>query len=498
MELILLSLLFPTISYIVQIYPRIYNKYFGVDVWTLLLEIDLIRNNKHLVPLKKIKHGFILDGYFDYPPIFLMLLSFIPKKTLLRIQGFISPLFDALVNVAIFYITYNLSGSVGMAVLAQLIYTFIPVSALENAALLPRSLGYALFMVGFYFLILFTSTGNNNFILFGTSVLFFILTLLSHKFATQSLLFITIFMTAFEQNFYYILALILGVIGAIIFSRGYYFRIFHSHRKIWYFWMKNRTNRFAHQVYGNVSLNKNPDLIGIIYKLLTRFAPLVLLISNAWIISAFLYFYFSPAFPPVIEKMAVWILFFYAFGCIVLLVKQLTPIGEGYRYMEMTTLPAAILSAYMINYLYNSEYGMVASIIFVLMILGHLGIILILQRQAVISDKNRSMTENMEQMFAFINKLPSTPRIMCIPHQITTMLVYNTKAHVLVNFDTDGIFKSADFYPVLKKPIEEIAKKYDIRYLLHRDTFANIKDLKLKNPKILYKAGDISLIQLKK
>jgi hypothetical protein len=164
--------------------------------------------------------------------------------------------------------------------------------------------------------------------------------------------------------------------------------------------------------------------------------------------------------------------------------------------MEMTTLPSAILSAYMINYLYHSEYGVLTLILFSLMIGSHLFIILFLQYKAVISDKNRSMTEKMQEMFDYIDNLQGKPRIMCIPHQITTMLVYNTKADVLVNFDTDGIFKSADFYPVLKKPVLEIAKQYSINYLLVRESFVKLSDLKMKNPKIIYRTGDIVLIKL--
>ena len=385
--------------------------------------------------MKKIKNGFIIDGYFDYPPVFLILLSFFSKKTLFRIQGFISPFFDALLNIALFFIVLHLSGDITLALLAQLIYTCIPVAALENSALLPRSLGYSFFMLSFFFLIMFTAGGNKEFGYLGISILFATLTLLTHKFATQSYFFISVFFTLFEKNAYYIGTLGVGMLLAIIVSKGYYLRVLKSHINIIAFWIKNKKNRFS-QVYGNITTTKNPDLIGIIYKLLIKLAPFTLLSGNPWILSAFLLLFFHPVnLPPVLFKMAIWVIFFYVFGIIVLMIPKLTPIGEGYRYMEMSTLPSAILSSYMFIELLNSTYGIWALSIFSFFLLATFFVIIFVQKKAVISDKNRSLTNDMQQMFSYINTLPETPRIMCIPHQITTMVVYNTKADILVNFD---------------------------------------------------------------
>lgn len=492
----LLGIILPIVSYILQIYPRIFNKYFGVDVWTLLIEIDLIRKNNHTVPRQKIKKGFIIDGYFDYPPLFLILLSFLPKKLLFNIQGFISPFFDALLNFAIFFIVYLMTESVVFALMAQLIYTTIPVAALENSALLPRSLGYSLFMLSFFFAITYTTYGNQTALI--ASIILASLTLLSHKFATQSLFFVSIFFTLIEKNFTYVGILLVAAIIATILSKGYYVNVLKSHILIIYFWIKNRQNRFAHQVYGNISLKKNPDLIGIIYKLLVKLAPVTLLSANLWVASAILFFVFQPDFPLLIHKMVIWIMFFYAFGVLVLMIPQLTPIGEGYRYIEMTTLPSAIVTTFIFFYLFSSQFQIITLVGFLGILLMNIGIIIYVQRKAVIADTNRTLTKDLVRMFHFINKLPNTPRIMCIPHQITTMTVYNTRANVLVNFDVEGLFKMQDFYPVLRKPISQIAKKYGITHILLRESFAKLKHLELKKPKIVYKEGDIIFINVAK
>lgn len=494
----LLGFILPIISYFWQIYPRLFNRYFGVDVWTLLIEADLIRKNKHRIPTSKITNGFIIGGYFEYPPIFITLLSFLNKKTLEKYQGFISPVFDALQNLLVFFIAVQLTNDVKIAMLAQLFYTFTPVSALENSSLVPRSLGYLMFSISFYSLLFYSNSVDHQTLFLLTGFIFAVLTLLSHKFAAQSLLFICLFFTFIDNTLLYIIVFLCSVLTAIIVTKTYYLRVAKSHIAHIHYWMHNFENRFAHQIYGNLSTNKNPDLMGIIYKLLSKLAPLTLLVSNIWIVFSFFFLFWNFQTPLIFTKMAIWVVFFYVLGTLVLMIKQLRPIGEGYRYLEMTQVPTAILASYLFFVFYGSSFRIYAIIIVVFLLLANAFVIIFMQYKVIIKDKNRSLTLDMKKVFLFINKLSGKPRIMCIPHQMTTMTIYNTKADVLVGFDNDPktLKLLNDFYPVLKISIPKLAKKYKLNYLLLRESFAKLKDLKIKKPKIVYRAGDNVLVKL--
>lgn len=491
----LISLIFPLFSYLLQVYPRFFNKYFGVDVWTRLLEADIIRKNNYKIPETPVKKGFIFEGYFDYPPVFILLLSIFSKKALEKYQGFIAPFFDALLNISVFFIALQLTNSVQISLVAQLIYTLTPVVVIENSSLVPRSIGYFMFSLAFYFLLLYSNLSSNVMYLV-IGLIFSVLTILTHRFATQSLLFISIFFTIVEKNPIYIISFVVSIIIAIIVSKKYYLKVLSTHITNIIFWSKNSNNRFAHQVYGHLPPTKNPDLVGIIYKLLSKLAPVTLLVSNIWILSAFLLFHPSIPKPLILEKMAIWAIFFYVLSILVLMVRFLIPIGEGYRYIEMTQVPTAVLGSYIFFHFYNSIYRMQSIIILVFILLANLAVILIIQYKAIIKDKNRSFTKDMQNVCKFINKLSGTPRIMCLPHQITTMTAYNTKADVLVGIDSKSVQYMGDFYPVLKKPISELAKRYNLDYLLLRESFAKLKDLKLKNGKIVFNSGDILLVKL--
>ncbi len=468
-----------------------------MDVWTRLLEIAHVKKAKHGIP-GKITKGFIIEGYFDYPILFPWIFSFFSKKMLLKIQGFVSPFFDILQNYLVFVLTYHFTSDLTTALISQLIYAATPMIPIENSYMTPRSLGYFMFTLAFLPLLLFHIDKNPFLLIVG--FIFTTLLFITHRFALQSLLFISIFFTFIDKSFIYLGSFILGFITITFLTKGYYLRVLKGHIANIYFWVKNYKYRFAHQIYGNQK-SKNLDWVNKIYRLLSYFSPIFLLGINPWVISGALYLFLnlkpfiSITRNEVFVRMSLWIIFFYIFAVIVLRVKRLIPIGEGQRYLEMTMVPSAMLSAILLRNLLTA-YGIVIGILFTTLVLASFVIILFIQIKGIIQDKNRSLTNELKRSFNYINKIAGTPRIMCIPHQITTMTVYNTKADVLVNADNPGLMKISDFYPILKKPIKELKKKYNLDYLLLRETFVKASELKIKNSKIVFKSGNVLLIKL--
>lgn len=502
----ILGLIIPVLSYIFQSYPRLFNRYFGVDVWSRMIEADYFRKNKHKIPLNKINDGFILDGYLDYPPALPWLLSYIPKNKLLKIQGFIAPLFDIIQNYIIFLITLQLTNNIWAAILSQIIYATIPLTVLENSYLTPRSLGYLNFTLAFYPLLLYSLVPKWQYLIFG----FFFLTLLffTHKFALQSFFFISLFLSISFMNPFYLAIFFAGMAIALLISRGYYFRILKGHISNILFWVKNYKYRFSHQVRGLTS-QKKKDLVGRIYSLMGAFPPLTLIGTNLWIIiplSLFLIIEFNlPVFiplgpysltDPLMKMVYVWIFFFYIFSITVLLIKRLTPIGEGQRYMEMSLAPIAIIGAIAFFVFMNSPYKNFITFLYGGIFIINLFMIIFLQIKGIIADKNRSMTKDMDKIFAYIDKIKPAPRILCIPHQITTMIVYNTKAKVLVEIQAGDLKRVDDIFPVVKKPIKEIAKKYDLNLLVLKKDYVNARELKLSRKSLLLETETAQIFKI--
>lgn len=493
----LLGLIIPLFSFLLQSYPRLFNRYFGVDVWTRLIEIDHIRKANHKIP-GKIKSGFIIEGYFDYPLFFPWIFSFFPKKLLLELSGFVSPFFDSLQNILVFFIAFQITQNLLISLVAQMIYALTPMIAVENSNLTPRSFGYLNFTLAFYPLFLFSANHQWIYLLIGfffTCCLF-----LSHRFALQSFVFLSIFFSLVDWTPVYLLSLIFGFILVSLLTKGYYLRVLKGHLYNIYFWVENYKYRFAHQIYGNRSVKKL-DWVGKIYHILSVFSPIMIFAINMWVLSAFIMpfiifgLHINVVSSKLLLRMSWWVLFFYGFAILVLKLKQLTPIGEGQRYIEMATVPSSIMSA-VIFFIAYKRFGFMAILIFVMLLVVNLGMIIFIQIKGIIKDRNRSVTSELTDVFAYINKAKGRPRVMCIPHQITTLMVYHTKADVLVNADNPGLMKITDVYPILKMSIADLAKKYSLDFLVLREGFAKLNDIKMKKAKIAFRSGDIVVVKL--
>lgn len=493
-----LPFLIPFLSFLLQSYPRFFNRFFGVDVWTRLLETDHVRKNHHRIPTEKLSGQFIIDGYFDYPPIFPTLLSFIPKNTLLNIQGFIAPFIDSLHVLFLFYIAHYLTGNPIFAVLTQVLYTATPMIALENSYLTPRSFGYLNFSITTTALLLYMSTQNPVWLVGGIISAFLIF--LTHRFATQSFLFISIFFTYYLNSPLFIQIFLAGFAVAVIFTKGYYLRVLRGHLYNIYFWVCNLDFRFAHQVRGILKKETKTDWVGKVYQFLSVFSPVAVFGLNPWALSAFIYeaVVYLGWIPSswLLHAFSAWILFFYVFGVVVLKIKYLMPIGEGQRYMEMATLPSVFLSVYLAFKLFDTPYRQLTAILLAGVIIFNLFLIFVIQLKGIINDKNRSVTGELKKIFEYVNRMKKTPRIICVPHQNTTLMVYHTKAQVFVNADNPGLMRVQETYPILKKSLKEMAKKYNLTHVLIRTGFVTLKELNLNKKDVEFESGDVMLVKL--
>lgn len=500
----LIGLIIPLLSYLFQIYPRFINHYFGVDVWSRMLEADYIRKNRHKIPMQKISDGFIVEGYFNYPPLLPWLLSFISKKTLFNMQGFIAPLFDVMQNMLVFIGMMQLTGKVEIALFAQFIYATIPLTVLENSYLTPRSLGYLNFTAAFYPLLLYSLVQNPLYLILG--FFFTLLCFFSHRFATQSLLFICILFSILDRNIFYLAVFFSALLTAIVISRGFYLRVLDGHIANIYFWVKNYKFRFAHQVRGLQKGRKKRDFVSFIYYVLETFTPITLIGTNLWMFVPMFFFIDSIFHLGIIPhhikmellffKMSVWIIFFYTLAILVLKIKYLHPIGEGQRYLEMSLVPTAMLGAIVFSALLKTDYRTFAIICFALILVINILLILASQWFGIINDKYRSMDRDMEKVFAFIREIKPTPRILCIPHQITTMVVYNTKAKVLVDIQTGTLQRISDVFPMLRKPVKDLARKYDLNFLILKKYYAKASELKLDKKSLVFETEATQVFKL--
>lgn len=490
----LLSVIIPILTFIFEAYPRFLNRKFGVDIWTHLLYLKEYKRQKKLS--FAIKGNFLVEGKYDYPPIFILILSKFPLKLVEKYEFIFSPFFDSLFLIIIFFMSFYLTNNIAISVLTQIIYSLTPIMILENSSATPRSLGYSLFTVLFISLFLFIQ--NHQIILLFIAIVCGALIFLSHRFTTQGYLFFSLFFTILEKNLIYLEVFILTFILAIIFSKGFYLNVLRGHIGNLIFWQKNIRYRFAHQVKGNYKKHKTEDFIFKLYNQFLKFPPFVLEITNPWAPTAICALFFLDQIDPLMFKLILWVLFSYVLALLTIWIPKLRFLGEGQRYLELSGFPTAFLSSLVFLKLLKTNLWGITLFIYLFLAMVSFAAIIVIQKKGIIKDKLRTVTPGMEKMFNFLRRLKEKPRLLCIPHQITTNTIYHTSCPVFVNADYTNIEKISNVYPYIKMPIEKIMQKHKLDLILLNEEYAKPEELNLNKLKIVKRIDKMLLLKIVK
>lgn len=490
--MMLIGLIIPVLAIIFESYPRFVKKEYGVDIWTHLLYLKEYKRQGGIP--KKITNGFIVEGTYDYPPAFITILSKFPFKIVERYEFLFSPIFDSFHIILIFFLSYLISQSILISVLTQALYAVTPIVVIENSSATPRSLGYMLFTIVFMLLFNFGSTGNWAF--FALSVVFGSLIFLSHRFTTQGFLFFSIFFSFVAVSPWYFLSFLLSFCLAIIVSRGFYLQVVKGHLGNLSFWKNNIKNRFAHQIRGNYTTFKTKDFVFRVYNQFLKFPPFVLTITSPWTIPALLFFLFAVPSTSVIKDLWIWVVFSYILSLATIWIEDLRFLGEGQRYLELSTFPTSFLAALLLVKYIHPPFKLVTSLAYVLAAVAAFITIVVIQRKAIIKDTLRTVTPSLKNMFGYLSSLKKKPRLLCIPHQITTNTIYHTGCPVFVNADYQSIYKIEDVYPFMRRPIKDIMKKYNLDMLLLNEEYATLMDLGLKKANVIREIGSYILVKI--
>ena len=490
-EIILVSLAIPILAFIFESYPRFINKKFGVDIWTHLLYLKEYHRRKKIPG--NIENGFLVSGEYDYPPIFILILSKFPIKWVEKYEFLFSPFFDCLLIVLIFYISYFLTGNILFSVTVQIIYTLTPIIILENSSATPRSLGYGFFTI--LFLSLFQFSLNQNIVFLLLALLCGTLIFLSHRFTAQGFLFFSVFFTLFEKNPVYFMTFILSFFLAVILSKGFYLKVFKGHLGNLVFWNKNIKYRFFHQIKGSYKEHKTKDFIFKLYNQFLEFPPFVLTITNPWMLPVFYIFFFAKPSDPLLFKMLLWVMLSYLLALLTTWIPKLRFLGEGQRYLELSAFPTAFFASKLLFRFLETDFRNIIILGYILLGTASFVTIAVIQRKGIIKDRLRTVTPSMENMFKYLRSLKDKPRLLCIPHQITTNTIYHTGCPVFVNASYADSDKISDIYPYIRKPIRTIMRDHDLDMILLNEEYAKIDDLGLADYKIIKRFENFILVR---
>jgi len=475
--IILIGFIFFLLGFYLRIKPRLQKKDQGVDTWYYLLSVEEFKKRKK-IPIKL--SNYLLEKEEQwYPPGFIIFLSFFPLRFLKKYHWVLNPLIDSFHLIFLYLFTYFITGNIEGAILVGLVYALTPTLIVENSTLNSRGLGnflLTLVLISIYGFIL-----NQNLWWLLPLVIFGFFLLMTHKMATQALIFLLLGLSATLRDWHYLVIFGLIFLAVFLFSKGFYWNILKAHKEILIFWRKNLRNLGAHQIYdapiykkenaerGSFSVFYGKGIKGIIKQSVRLFS------HNPWIVFMI--------FLPIIlvggsfltNFLFWWLVLIYFLIILTTFFPPLRFLGEGYKYIKFAIFPQGFLITNLIVTTNNNLF----LVLFLTVLLLSLYAIL-RTRKTYYEIKNESLTE----IVNFLQK-NSQDGVMCLPTHLADFVTYFTQKKVLWGtHGTDGTGRWAkieEFFPVLQKPIEYFFEKYSLNFLLLDKNFVKVEDLKLSS-----------------
>jgi hypothetical protein len=437
----------------------------GADHWYWIAYIEAYKNQKHFPPNLP---QYILEEAQWYPPVFPLLIAHLPNGFFQKWNYQIAVAIDLMRMTGLLIVLGELGDWDSLTVLVGgLIYATTPILVSYNIQLNPRGLG-AFLLDALIFLVIW-----ENF-LAGPDWLWLLvfpisgLILLTHKMTTQFLWFLCLGASVIEGNFLY-LALIPGsILAAFILSGGFYRKVLLAHWDIISFWNRNWPWLQSHPIkesplymendYETPTKFHRKGIAGILrhLKYLIGFNP------SAWIIFFGLCLTeMSTILSTHNEWIAVsgWLALSLLFSLATVFIPILKCLGGGHLYLYNSAFPATLLAGLAFKQQGSATHG-----IFFLALLINIIIIAVYYRSLKLKS-NQVANTSVEKMLNRMKELPAGV-VMCLPPQWYDMIAYKTKKQVLFGGHGLGFKLLEPTFPILRKPIEDIVREYNVSYLI--------------------------------
>ena len=442
----------------------------GHDAWAILLVVEQLKKGRGY---NGISDYFLIPGEHDYPPIFFYFLSLFPSSWLKRCNWIINPILDSINALVLLLIAYYLTGSLAVAVVSALIYSFTPVVLEESLILSTRIFGLIVFNVTLLALVLYQSSGNPIFILF--MVAGGIVVLLSHKFATEVLSLLLVSFAVVNWSYLPILAFLAIIAGAIIFSGGFYLRVSQGHLGILRFWLKhygeygaNYLNRRQGRKIEDgkdrrESENGSGQLFRRVWHRTKRVNPLYWLLN----LNPFNPFALVVVLLPFIgvgseweRALAEWSILTLAFYYVASYLRFLGHYPGRNQFLEYNAFPTALLCGVFVWESFSYWKLVIVSVAFLLSLIQNV------RSWTRVRAHSRSDDQSiMEDIFGYLRRSPKDG-VICLPASHTYAVPYFSGKKVFYTMSARSYEKLAAFFPVLTVPVDVLSREYGINFVI--------------------------------
>ncbi|NLX01644.1 MAG: hypothetical protein GXY40_03835 [Syntrophomonadaceae bacterium] len=461
-----------------------YKADYGVDHWYWKAYIETYKRDKQFPPVLP---QYVLDEFQWYPPLFPLFIALLPVKVFNVLSQWIAIGIDLLRMIFLLFVVAWLSqGNMQAVCIAGLIYATTPILISYNIQLNPRGLG-ALFLDLLIVLVMYWYLlGGTDYLLIPV-ILLSGLILITHKMTTQIFWFLCLSTFIITLDYKFLLLVPVSVIAALLTSKGFYWKVLRAHWDIMTFWYRNWPWLQAHPikespVYGGDGY-ETPTTFhrkgwnGFVQHIryMAGFNP------AAWCLVVLLLLSFSVCNPDLTTKWIMgWMGISLLFVFLTVFIPQLKCLGAGYLYLYNATFPVALLWGFVFNRLPNN---LIFNIILMIALLANVVAIVLFYRR-LFNNKTQKIDADFLEVIDFLTNAPMGT-VMCLPPQWYDVIAYKTNQPVLYGGHGYGFKLLEPVFPRLLIPMNEIVKRYGVRYLVSMEGYLTEGfQLELKDSKV--------------
>lgn len=449
----------------------------GVDHWFWKAYIEKYRRTKEFPPDLP---QFLLDEHQWYPPLFPLLMAKLPKITFERYSYMIANGIDMLRMLFVMAAVFFLTGRITSTLAAGVVYTLTPILISYNVQLNPRGIG-ALFLDIVIVLLILLFWHAGPWWLWILIAFFSGLILLTHKMTTQLFWFLCLTAGTLSRDWRLLLLIPVSVGMAIMFSKGFYFKVLRAHWDIIIFWNRNWPWLCAHPIlespiYGSKGYQTPTKYFlsgfrGICRRLqyLIGFNPWAWsLLAVAW----YMYGAGSQLMPEDLWTIR-WLAAILLFVVFTTFIPLMRCLGNGYLYLYNSSFPAALVVGMIWGGLkHDAVVNVILGITLILCVIGITFYLWVLKKS-----KTLKIDPFMDEMLERLHLLDDGV-VICFPQDWHNAVSYKSGKYVLFGGHGYG-FKLMEFiFPRLTEPISNVINKYNVKYLLTYDGYLPVNFLK--------------------
>lgn len=456
----------------------------GVDTWYFLASARELRRTKRLpVSLR----GYLLqDRTESYPPGFIVLLALIPERILTRWFWLLSPVIDVVHLLLLFTITLRLTGSLSAATVAGLVYAVTPQLIAETRNLNPRAFAVLLSTVAMLLVVRallpvgpddIARLGQTPPVVVALAVLAAAALFLTHTLSSIAFGLSTAALSVVFGDWRYVGFTAAGFVAAVVLSGGLYLRVLWNHLESAQFRRRNLARWSAHPIEDSPVYGATRGRTGE---------------RGRWIVSAIRVLGENPFIVPMLltplpvlalewwgQRMWWWAVAILVWSVLVTFVRPLQILGPGWLYMKASVFPTGFSLALAIGSLGGlrstvglaTALGMAASVAAIAWFYRH-----IRTRQ---TEHTATLPPDLREAAARIAALDGDG-VLCLPTMYADYVSYASGKRVLWGGHSGDLSRFEDLSPVIRRPLEELAREYSLDYALLDHAYVTPERLRLE------------------